>query len=168
VVTVKLKRIIRHLVMTHWRVKTAFPPRTLSAIDKAVRESHKAHVGQVRFVVEGALHSAALFDGLTARERAIDVFSQLRVWDTEQNNGVLIYLLLADRDVEIIADRGIHLRVPSEEWEAVCRMMESEFQRGKYQAGAVRGVEQVTVLLKKHFPAHRPPREDLPSSPVVI
>ncbi len=154
--------------MTHWRVKAAFPTRTLSAIEKAIQESHKAHVGQVRFVVEGALHSAALFDGLTARERAIDVFSQLRVWDTENNNGVLIYLLLADRDVEIIADRGIHLRVPGEEWEAVCRMMESEFQRGEYRAGAVRGVEQVTVLLRKHFPALIPPREDLSSSPVVM
>ncbi|BCF95908.1 hypothetical protein PPGU19_004770 [Paraburkholderia sp. PGU19] len=163
-----LKRIIRHLLMTHWRVNAAFPPRTLSVIEKTIQESHKAHVGQVRFVVEGALHNAALFDGLTARERAIDVFSQLRVWDTEQNNGVLIYLLLADRDVEIIADRGIHLRVSAAEWEAVCQMMESEFQRGKYQAGAVRGVEQVTVLLKNHFPAHRPPREDLPNSPVVM
>ena len=163
-----LKRIIRHLLMTHWRVKAAFPPRSLSVIEKAIQESHKAHVGQVRFVVEGALHSAALFDGLTARERAIDVFSQLRVWDTEHNNGVLIYLLLADRDVEIIADRGIHLRVSAAEWEAVCQMMESEFQRGKYQAGSVGGIQQVTELLKRHFPAHRPPREDLPSSPVVM
>ncbi|BCZ81773.1 hypothetical protein PTKU64_54480 [Paraburkholderia terrae] len=163
-----VKRIIRHLLMTHWHVKAAFPPRTLSAIEKAIQESHKAHVGQVMFVVEGALHSAALFDGLTPRERAIDVFSQLRVWDTEQNNGVLIYLLLADRDVEIIADRGIHSRASGEEWEAVCRMMESAFQCGKYQSGAVQGVEQVTALLKKHFPAHRPPSEDLPATPVVM
>ncbi|MPW18933.1 hypothetical protein GCT13_19025 [Paraburkholderia sp. CNPSo 3157] len=155
-------------MMTHWRVKVAFPPRTLSAIEIAIQESHKAHVGQVRFVVEGALHSAALFDGLTARERAIDVFSQLRVWDTEDNNGVLIYLLLADRDVEIIADRGIHSRVSVDDWEAVCRMMESDFQCGKYQSGAVRGIEQVTALLNKHFPAHRPPREELPSFPVVM
>ena len=163
-----LKRIVRHLTMTHWRVKVAFPPRTLSAIAIAIQESHKAHVGQVRFVVEGALHSAALFDGLTARERAIDVFSQLRVWDTEDNNGVLIYLLLADRDVEIVADRGIHSRVSADDWEAVCRMMESDFRSGKYQSGALRGIEQVTVLLRKHFPAHRPPREELPSSPVVM
>ncbi|WP_177200469.1 TPM domain-containing protein [Paraburkholderia diazotrophica] len=163
-----LKRIVRHLMMTHWRVKVAFPQRTLSVIEIAIHESHKAHVGQVRFVVEGALHSAALFDGLTARERAIDAFSQLRVWDTEDNNGVLIYLLLADRDVEIVADRGIHSRVSGDEWEAVCRMMELEFQCAKYESGAVRGIEQVTALLKKHFPAHRPPREELPSSPIVM
>ncbi|MPW15502.1 hypothetical protein GCT13_00880 [Paraburkholderia sp. CNPSo 3157] len=163
-----LKRIIRHLLMTRWRVRAAFPPRTLLAIEEAIRDSHKIHIGQVMSVVEGALHSAALFDGLTARERAIDVFLQLRVWDTEHNNGVLIYLLLADRDVEIIADRGIHSRVSGDEWEAVCRMMEAAFQRGKYQTGAVRGIEQVTALLKKHFPAHRPPREELPSSPVVM
>jgi uncharacterized membrane protein len=165
---VDLKRIVRHLLMTHWRVKVAFPPRTLSAIEIAIQESHKAHVGQVRFVVEGALHSAALFDGLTARERAIDVFSQLRVWDTEQNNGVLIYLLLADRDVEIIADRGVDLRVQHREWEALCRGMEKEFQHGAFELGALRGIEQVTDLLKNHFPAHHPPRTELPSFPVIL
>jgi uncharacterized membrane protein len=165
---VNLKRIIRHLLMTHWRVKAAFPLRSLSAIEKAVQESHQAHIGQVRFVVEGALHSSALFEGLTARERAIDIFSQLRVWDTEYNNGVLIYLLLADRDVEIIADRGIHARVGVEEWEDVCKQMESDFHHSQYQSGAIRGIEQVTALLKKHYPALQPPREDLPSSPVVM
>lgn len=163
-----LKRIVRHLLMTHRQLKTAFPVQALAVIEHAIQESHKAHVGQVRFVVEGALHSSALFEGQTARERAIDVFSELRVWDTEHNNGVLIYLLLADRDVEIVADRGIHLRVSGEEWEAICQKMESEFRLNRFQCGAVQGVEQVTALLKTHFPAHRPPRENLPAAPVVI
>jgi hypothetical protein len=123
---VDLKRIFRHLLMTRWRVRRAFSARVLSAIESAIRESHRTHAGQVRFVVEGALDSADLFDGLTARERSIDVFSQLRVWDTEHNNGILIYLLLADRDVEIVADRGIDTRVSGEEWEAICRMMEAD------------------------------------------
>jgi uncharacterized membrane protein YgcG len=161
-------RIFRHLLMTRWRVRKAFSVRVLSAIDSAIRESHRSHAGQVRFVVEGALDSSDLFDGLTARERAIDVFSQLRVWDTEDNNGILIYLLLADRDVEIVADRGINARVSGDEWEAVCRMMEAEFRRGKYQSGAIRGIEQVSALLQAHFPTRTPPREDLPSFPVVM
>ncbi|GAB7524139.1 TPM domain-containing protein [Paraburkholderia sp. 2C] len=163
-----LKRIFRHLLMTRWRVRRAFSARVLSAIGGAIRESHRTHAGQVRFVVEGALDSADLFDGLTARERAIDVFSQLRVWDTEHNNGILIYLLLADRDVEIVADRGIDARVSGEEWEAVCRMMEADFRCGKYQPGAIHGIEQVSALLNAHFPTRTPPREDLPSFPVVM
>ena len=162
------KRLLRHLFMTRWRVNAAFPQRSLAAIEKAVRESHQAHIGQVRFAVEGALHSAALFRGLSARERAIDVFSQLRIWDTEHNNGVLVYVLLADRAVEIIADRGIHAKVASGEWEAICRSMEASFRHGKYQAGVIRGIEQVTNLLRQHYPARRPPHEELPSSPVVL
>jgi len=96
------------------------------------------------------------------------VFSQFRVWDTEHNNGILIYLLLADRDVEIVADRGIDSRVTGEEWEAVCRMMEEDFRRGKYETGAIRGIERVSALLAAHFPTRTPPREDLPSFPVVM
>ncbi|AQH05126.1 hypothetical protein A9R05_39630 (plasmid) [Burkholderia sp. KK1] len=163
-----LKRIFRHLMMTHWRVKAAFPPSILLAIENAIQESHDAHVGQVRFVVEGALHSAALFDGMNARERAIDVFSQLRVWDTEHNNGVLIYLLLADRDVEIIADRGIHSRVSGQEWEAICQSMEAHFRSGEYRLGALSGVAKITALLMEHFPTHRPPSEELPTAPVIM
>ncbi|MEI5998089.1 TPM domain-containing protein [Paraburkholderia bengalensis] len=162
------KRIVRHLSMTRWSVNAAFPPRTLRAIEQAIRESHRAHIGQVLFVVEGALHSTPLFDGLTARERAIDVFSQLRVWDTECNNGILIYLLLADRDVEIVADRGINSRVATQEWETICSMMESEFRSGSYESGAVHGIEQVTALLKLHFPALSSPHEDLPAKPVLM
>ncbi|HEY3538501.1 MAG TPA: TPM domain-containing protein [Trinickia sp.] len=161
-------RLLKHLSMTRWRVRRAFPRRSLHAIDKAVRESHRAHIGQVRFAVEGALHGAALIKGLTARERAIDVFSELRVWDTEHNNGVLIYLLLADRDVEIIADRGIHAKAGDDEWEAICRVMETDFRHGRYQSGVIRGVEQVTGLLNKHFPARGASREELPSGPVVL
>ncbi len=161
-------RIIKHLFMTRWRVNATFPARSLMTIEKAVRESHKKHVGQVRFAVEGALHSAALLRGKSARERAIEVFSNLRVWDTEHNNGVLIYLLLADRDVEIVADRGIHAKVGSDEWEAICREMEAEFRRGRYESGAVRGVQRVTELLERHFPAPRSELDELPSSPTVL
>lgn len=163
-----LARLVRHLFMTRWRLNAAFPRRSLLAIAQAVRESHQSHVGQVRFAVEGALHSAALLRGKSARERAIEVFSDLRVWDTEHNNGVLIYLLLADRDVEIVADRGIHARVSACEWETICREMESEFRRGRFEAGAVGGVRTVTELLARHFPATRFQGDELPSSPTVL
>lgn len=161
-------RIARHLCTTRWRVAAAFPPRVLRAIEQAVRDSHGAHAGQLRFAVEGALQSAELLKGIAARERAIDVFSELRVWDTEQNNGVLIYLLLADRDVEIVADRGIASKVTPAEWETICREMEADFRRDQYQAGTVHGIEKVTALLERHFPAHRPPHQELPSTPVLL
>ncbi|EIF30854.1 putative membrane protein [Burkholderia sp. Ch1-1] len=163
-----LERIVRHLLLTRWHVNQAFPVPVLRAIDKAVRDSHAAHMGQIRFAVEGTLHIAALWEGISARERAIDVFSQLRVWDTEHNNGILIYLLLADHDVEIVADRGVHARVGPGEWEAICQRMEAEFKRGNYEAGVLSGVEQVTELLRKHFPAETGICEELPSKPAIL
>ena len=163
-----LKRVVRHLLMNRWRVALAFPPRTLSAIEDSIVASHKTHAGQVRFAVEGALHSALLLRGEDARTRAVEVFSQLRVWDTEQNNGVLIYLLLADRDVEIVADRGVHAKVDANDWESICRTMEAEFRLSNYESGVVKGIGDVTELLKKHFPASVTSFEELSPDPVVL
>ena len=163
-----IKRIARHLLVTHWQVNRAFPRQTLIAIEEAIKASKTAHVGEIRFAVEGALHSTPLFKGQSARERAIEVFSQLRVWDTEHNNGVLIYLLLADRDVEIVADRGIHARVDSQEWEKICRTMETAFKQANYEAGVVSGIQAVTQHLVVHFPAVGDDRNELPDKPVVL
>ncbi|ACQ98120.1 TPM domain-containing protein [Burkholderia pseudomallei] len=163
-----IARIARHLSMTRWRVAAAFPRRTLGKIERAIEASHEKHVGQLRFAVEGALHASMLLRGITARERAIDVFSELRVWDTEHNNGVLIYLLLADHDVEIVADRGIHARVDGDEWERVCRAMEAQFRRGRFEAGSIHGIEAVTALLARHYPSRRAPGGAWPSTPVVL
>lgn len=163
-----IKRIARHLVMTHWQVNRAFPQQGLTAIEQAIKASETAHVGEIRFVVEGALDTAALFKGQSARERAIDVFSQLRIWDTEHNSGVLIYLLLADRSVEIIADRGIHTKAGSREWETICHKMEAAFKQAKYEAGVVSGIQAVTQHLTKHFPAGRGGRNELLDKPVVL
>src|SRR3546814_10784390 len=136
--------------MTHWQVNRAFPRETLIAIEQAIKASEAAHTGEIRFVVEGALDSTPLFKGQSARERAIDVFSQLRIWDTAHNNGVLIYLLLADRDVEIVADRGIHAKAGSQEWQSICRQMEAAFKQSNYEGGVVSGVQAVTQHLTKH------------------
>ncbi len=163
-----IKRILRHLAMTQWQVNRAFPSATLSAIEQAIKASETAHLGEVRFVVEGALDGAPLFSGQSARERAIDLFSQLRMWDTEHNNGVLIYLLLADHDVELVADRGIHAKAGSHEWEAICRDMETAFKTAHFEAGVVRGIQAVTRQLTKHFPAQTGSRNELPDRPVVM
>lgn len=163
-----IKRIVRHLLITHWQVRRAFPRRALIAIEQAIKASETAHVGELRFVVEGALDALPLLRGQSARDRAIDVFSQLRIWDTEHNNGVLIYLLLADRDVEIVADRGIHAKVGASEWESICRTLEAAFRQGNYAGGVVSGIAAVTQHLKRHFPASGADHNELSDQPVVL
>ena len=166
--TMDLKRIMRHLLATRWMIHRVFPGDTLIAIDKAVKASEGAHRGEIRFVVEAALHVEPLLRGQSARERAIDVFSLLRMWDTERNNGVLIYLLLADRDVEIVADRGIHAKVGPEEWERICRKMEAAFREGDFQGGGIGGIQEVTRHLAEHFPPIGDDRNELADKPVVL
>ena len=163
-----MKRIARHLMAARWTVNRAFPRDALIAIEKAIKASEGTHRGEIRFVVEGALHIDPLLRGQTARERAIDVFSQLRIWDTEHNNGVLIYLLLADRDVEIVADRGIHEKVGAREWEGICGQMEASFRQGDFEGGVVRGIQEVTRHLARHFPPIGDDRNELPDKPVVL
>ena len=163
-----IKRIVSHLLMTPWQVNRAFPRDGLTAIEKAITASEATHVGEIRFAVEGALDSGPLLKGQSARERAIDVFSQLRIWDTEHNNGVLIYLLLADREVEIVADRGIHAKVDSQIWENICRTMETAFKQANYEGGVVSGIQAVTQHLVEHFPAASADRNELPDRPVVL
>jgi uncharacterized membrane protein len=146
----------------------AFPRDTLMAIEKVIKASEATHRGEIRFVVEGALDIAPLFRGQSARERAIDVFSHLRIWDTGGNNGVLIYLLLADRDVEIVADRGIDAKVGPREWERICREMEAAFRQADYEGGVIGGIREVTRHLAEHFPAIGDDRNELPDNPVVL
>ena len=163
-----IARITKHLLGNQSRVRKAFPPKALAAIEQAIKASEASHAGQIRFVVEGALDGAPLFRDQSARERAIDVFSQLRIWDTEHNNGVLIYLLLADRDVEIVVDRGIDKRVGPAGWEAICQMMETHFRAGHYQQGVIAGIEAVTEHLATHFPKGMAGVNELPDAPVVL
>lgn len=163
-----IKRIVRHLVMTPWQVGRVFPQDALATIEQAIRASEANHTGEIRFAIEGALDSKPLFHGQTARERAIEVFSQQRLWDTEGNNGVLIYLLLADRDVEIVADRNVHSKVGSREWESICRKMEAAFKQADFERGVVEGIEAVTRHLVAHFPVSGGDRNELPDKPVLV
>ena len=163
-----IKRITRHLLQHRWRVKQVFPQDVLDRIEQAIGQSETTHSGQVRFVVEGALDGVPLFRNQPARERALDVFSHLRIWDTAHNNGILIYLLLADRDVEIVADRGIDAKVGPEGWERICREMEAEFRTSQFERGVIKGIEAVSRELATHFPPQGPHRNELPDKPVVM
>ena len=148
----QLARLLRHVVASHWRTRLLFPAKTLTAIEQAVGRAERAHAGEIRFAIETSLSPAHILDEVAPRARALDVFAQLRVWDTQHNNGVLIYVQLADRDVEIVADRGLSERVSPAEWEAVCRLMEQHFRAGRFEAGSVAGVDAVGNLLARHFP----------------
>lgn len=161
-------RVFRHLLLTRWQLERAFPRAALLAIEQEIEASEATHAGQIRFVVEGALDGAPLFRGQTARERAIELFSLLRVWDTEHNCGVLIYLLLADRDVEIVADRGIHAKLGTAEWARICRQMEVAFRQADYAGGALGGIRAVTRHLVDQFPASGSSRNELPNLAVVL
>lgn len=163
-----IRRIGKHLLEHHWRVRRIFPPEVLTTIERAIKAGEATHSGQVRFVVEGALDGKPLFRDQPPRERALDVFSQLRIWDTVHNNGVLIYLLLADRDVEIIADRGIDAKVGADGWDKICKAMETDFKAGNFAGGVIRGIEAVSRELAAHFPKQRGGKNELPDAPVVI
>jgi uncharacterized membrane protein len=161
-------RIGKHLLEHRWRARRLFPRRVLDAIEQAIKAGEATHAGQVRFVVEGALDGAPLFRGQSARERALDMFSQLRIWDTAHNNGVLIYLLLADRQVEIVADRGIDAKVGAAGWAKICADMETDFRSGNFGSGSVRGIEAVSRQLARFYPAQGKGPNELPDAPVVM
>lgn len=162
------KRLLRHLMTGGFHVRRRFPPEAFERIEAAIREEEATHRGEICFALEAALPLGALLAGLGARARAIQVFSELRVWDTEENNGVLIYLLLADQDVEIVADRGIHRAAGAGAWEAICHEMEAAFREGRFEEGVVAGIRRVSELLRRHFPAEGGPRNELSDRPVVL
>jgi uncharacterized membrane protein len=137
-------------------------------IERAIVAQERRHDGELRFAVEAALPVIDYLRGVSARERAIEVFGRLRVWDTEQNCGVLIYLLLADKRVEIVADRGIHRKVGSAAWEAICGAMQREFAAGRFEQGAIVGVQAISDLLATHYPPRGDNPDELPNPPVVV
>jgi uncharacterized membrane protein len=164
----RLARLLRHLFASAWTTRRAFPAVVLDRIEAAIAASEARHAGQIRFAVEAALHPLAVWRGVPAKDRALEVFSSLRVWDTEHNSGVLVYLLLADRDVEIVADRGIHRRVGEAGWQAICSDMERHFRAGRFEQGAVEGIDRLCALLAVHFPRGPAAANELPDRPVVL
>jgi uncharacterized membrane protein len=145
-------RWLRHWSKTPRAVHAFFSEESLARIQQAIADSEKSHSGEIRFAVEPALPWSYLKRDAPVRERAAMIFSKLRVWDTEQNNGVLLYVELADRSIEIVADRGIARFVPNARWHAICNTMREHFHAGRYEAGAIAGVQAVGALLADHFP----------------
>jgi len=164
------KRWHRHLFTSRRALHRAFPPATLTAIESAIGKSERTHCGEIRFAVEAALEPHWIRSGKTARDRALEAFAGLHVWDTAANNGVLIYVLLADRSVEIVADRGYNDWVTPQEWAAVCESMHQLFREGRYQEGALEGIRRVGELMAKHFPREPGTRNDneLPNRPTLL
>ncbi len=161
-------RFVRHLFAARWNTRRRFPPAVLAAIETAIREVESRHAGEIRFAVETALDVPELWHGLASRHRAAHVFAQLGIWDTAQNNGVLIYVLLADRVVEIVADRGIAALIQQTEWDEICREVERQFRAGRFMEGSVAAVQAVGRLLARHFPAPRRDADELPNQPVLL
>jgi uncharacterized membrane protein len=161
-------RILRHLFTDHSAARRAFPPATLKAIGAAISRDELRHDGELRFVIEASLPLMHVLHKQSSRTRAIELFSQLRVWDTEHNSGVLIYVLLADRKVEVVADRGIHAKVEDGTWESVCATMQQAFATGRFEAGAIAGVDAISDLLALHFPRAAGKANELPDEPVML
>jgi uncharacterized membrane protein len=166
---VNLRRFVSHLFTTHWGTRRRFTPKVLAGIEAAISQVELQHSGEIRFVVETALHPLELWHDLSPRARALQAFAQLGIWDTEHNNGVLIYVLLADRRVEILADRGIASRVQQLEWDEICRETQRHYQARDFGAGSVTAVEHVGRLLGRHFPGRpKSHANELPNQPVLL
>src|SRR6266704_577726 len=164
----KPQRLGRHFLTDHHSVRRRFSSQALKRIEDAIAVGERRHEGQVRFAVEASLPLGQILRGLEPRARALELFGQLGVWDTEHNSGVLVYVLLADKDVEIVADRGINRRVPQDTWETVCRAMEAAFKEGRFEDGAVDGITAIGELLAQHFPRSAPGPNELPDQPIVL
>jgi len=165
---VNLIRLLKHVTTPAWAARRGFTKATLAKIEEAVRASERQHDGELRFAVEGPLPLAYLIRDRKPRARAEDVFSWLRVWDTAHNSGVLIYVQLVDRKIEIVADRGIAAKVAQAEWNSICRAMEKAFADARIAEGALQAIERITALLARHFPPRGRNPNELPDKPVVL
>ena len=160
-------------VLRHWRsskadAQRAFPDSTLEAVARAITAGEQTHRGEVRFIVEKALPTDEVWDGVTNRQRALALFADYGVWDTEDNCGVLIYVNLAEHKVDIVADRGIDRKIDVATWQAVCRTMTEGFKQGNYHDATLAAIEQVNTLLRTHFPANGARPNELPDSPIML
>ncbi|PPD10663.1 TPM domain-containing protein [Methylophilus sp.] len=162
------KRWLRHAWSHPRHVAALFPEKSLKHIEQVIADSEQRHAGEIRVVIESGLPSYAILRGLTPRQRAINLFGHLNIWDTEHNNGVLIYLLLADHDVEVVADRGIHRHVGEAGWQQICQQMEGMFRSGQFESGVVYGIQAIGEHLAKHFPPESVPRNELSNRVLVL
>ena len=163
-----IKRLCRHLFVLPNNARRHFTVEAMQRIKANIAKNESIHAGEICFVVESHLHILDICKRKSAKKRAIEVFSQMHVWDTEHNNGILIYLLLADHDFEILADRGIHQHVGAEGWEQISIKMESMFRQGQFEAGVSYGITQIGGQLAKHYPANNHKKNELSDAPIII
>lgn len=168
----RLKRIMKHRWIDESDVRRAIPPDLLERLTRRVAASERRHTGEIRIYVEAGLPTSYLWRDASPRERAVAMFGKLRVWDTEGNNGVLIYLLLAEHAIEIVADRGIARHVAPDDWQAVVAHMGDTFRAGRFEEGLTQALEEVSALLVRHFPldtaaAQTDNPNELPDEPVL-
>jgi len=163
-----IQRTLKHLFYPGWWLRRDFPKDELAKIESAIGASESHHSGEIRFAIESSLPLQALWRNEPMHERAIEVFSLLRVWDTEDNNGVLIYLLLADHQVEITADRNINKKVRQAEWQRICNLMETDFKAGRFGDGVVKGIKEIDLLLSEHFPIKGNDKNELSNKPTIL
>jgi uncharacterized membrane protein len=164
----RLGRAMRHLLSTRNEAERAFPPDALTAITEAITAGEQTHRGEVRLIVEKGLPMSMAWAGVTNRQRAIALFADYGIWDTEDNCGVLIYVNLADRKVDIIADRGIDRKIPAATWQDVCDTMTRGFARSEFRAATLAAIAQVNQLLRSHFPSGGARPNELPDRPVML
>jgi uncharacterized membrane protein len=164
----RLSRLLRHLRVTSFDGRRAFPPATLKAIEASIKEGEKAHRAEVRMIVESSLSLAAVWDGVSSRDRARELFAHYGIWDTEENCGVLVYVNLADHKVEIVADRGAGKAIAAHEWQAICRTMTEGFARGAYHDSSLAALQQVNALLRERYPDDGSLHDQLSNRPVVL
>jgi uncharacterized membrane protein len=164
----QLMRALKHLFTPDFVALKPFPAVALDRIEQAITRSEQIHSGELRFALEGGMEPLDVLRGRTTRDRALELFAELRVWDTEQNSGVLMYLQMVDHRIEIVADRGINAKVEQARWDAICRRMESAFRGGDFEGGALRAVTEITELLAQHFPPGEHNPDELPDRPVVV
>ena len=163
----ELARFWRHVVMTPWRAARCFPAATMERIQQEIAAQEARHRGEVCFVVEAELTTAQLWQATSSRERARQVFAAEGIWNTEENNGVLVYVLLAERKVEIVADRGVDRRVEAGTWQAIVDVMDAHFRAGRFEQGAIEGLQAVGTVLERHFPADGAGRNELADRPIL-
>jgi uncharacterized membrane protein len=166
--TQRIHRAWRHLRSSDGDAKRAFPETTLEAITEAITAGEQTHRGEVRLIVEKGLPFDDAWDGVSNRQRALALFADYGVWDTEDNCGVLIYINLAEHKVDIVADRGIDRRIDSATWQAVCRTMTEGFRDGRFHDATLAAVKQVNELLHQHFPANGSRANELPDKPLML
>ncbi|MEM4987668.1 TPM domain-containing protein [Collimonas sp. H4R21] len=163
-----LQRIWRHLLTTRRNARRAFPASTLKAIQQKIADGEVTHRAEVKMIVEGSLSLPAVLNGVTSRNRAHELFSHYRIWDTEENVGVLLYVNLADHKVEIIVDRAIGRATKPADWQAVCKTMTKEFANGAFHDSTLAALEQMNGLLTQHFPDEGRKKNELSDKPLVL